>query len=92
MPKYTKEMWTKWRNFRLSEGKIKMGFAGYDNYFKTIESAMDRVDRNMKTLMKDLAKDKDADYKRQVLELQRFYKKYVIEMKVKLADWKRKNT
>ena len=42
--------------------------------------------------MKDLAKDKDADYKRQVLELQRFYKKYVIEMKVKLADWKRKNT
>ena len=40
----------------------------------------------------DLAKDKDADYKRQVLELQRFYKKYVIEMKVKLADWKRKNT
>jgi hypothetical protein len=46
----------------------------------------------MKTLMKDLAKDKDADYKRQVLELQRFYKKYVIEMKVKLADWKRKNT
>ena len=35
MPEYTKEMWTKWRNFRLSEGKIKMGFAGYDNYFKT---------------------------------------------------------
>lgn len=92
MPKYTKEMWTKWRDYRLSEAKIKMGFAGYDNYFKNIESAIDRVDRNMKVLIKDLARDKDADYKRQVLELQRFYKKYVIEMKVKLADWKRKNT
>ena len=35
----------RWQDFRISmnEDKIPMGFAGYDNYFKTIESAMDRV-------------------------------------------------
>jgi len=46
-------------------------------------------------LIKDLAqdtKDGDADYKKQVLELQSMYKKYVIEMEVKLKQFKRKNT
>ena len=37
-------------------------------------------------------KDGDADYKKQVLELQSMYKKYVIEMEVKLKQFKRKNT
>ena len=46
----------------------------------------------MKSLTKELAKDKDANYKQQVLELQRLYKRNFIELKVKLSQFKRKNT
>jgi len=84
----------RWQDFRISmnEDKIPMGFAGYKNYFDTIEKAISRVERNMKTLIKDLGRDKDGDYKRQVIELQKLYKNNLIEFKVKLADFKRKNT
>ena len=98
-----KNMMNKWRDWRLdedtslkiSEDKIKMGFAGFDSYFKIIERHMTSVGRSLKTLIKDLAqdtKDGDADYKKQVKELQSFYKKYVIEMDVKFKQFKRKNT
>ena len=85
---------TKWKDFRISmnEDKIPMGFAGDSSYFDTIEKAIVRVERNMKTLIKDLGRDKDGDYKRQVIESQRLYKRNLIEFKVKLADFKRKNT
>jgi|5_EtaG_2_1085323.scaffolds.fasta_scaffold04917_6 hypothetical protein len=86
------KIWRKWRDWRLEEEKIPMGFAGYKNYFDTIEKAMERVERNMKTLIKDLARDKDGDYKKEVLELQKIYKRNLIELKVKFADFKRKNT
>ena len=102
MSKY-KNMMDKWRDWRLdedtslklTEDKIKMGFAGFDSYFKIIERHMASVGRSLKTLIKDLAqdtKDGDADYKNQVKELQSFYKKYVIEMDVKFKQFKRKNT
>jgi hypothetical protein len=98
-----KNMMDKWKDWRLdedtslkiSEDKIKMGFAGFDNYFKNIERNIEGVKRTFKMLIKDLAqdtKDGDADYKKQVLELQSMYKKYVIEMDVKLKQFKRKNT
>ena len=88
---------SKWKDYRfdIKEDKIKMGFAGFDNYFKIIEKHMASVGRSLKTLIKDLAqdtKDGDADYKQQVKELQAFYKKYVIEMDVKFKQFKRKNT
>ena len=86
------KMWRKWRDWRLEEDRIPMGFAGYKNYFDIIEKAIDRVDRNFKTLIKDLARDKDGDYKKEVTELQRLYKRNLIELKVKFADFKRKNT
>ena len=89
------KMWNKWKDWRLSEDKIKMGFGGFDNYFTIIEKHMASLGRSMKTLIKDLAqdtKDGDADYKKQVIELQKFYKKYVIEMDVKFKQFKRKNT
>ena len=94
------EKWKDWRldedtSLKISEDKIKMGFAGFDNYFKTIEGHMASVGRSLKTLIKDLAqdtKDGEADYKKQVLELQSMYKKYVIEMDIKLKQFKRKNT
>ena len=90
-----KNMMNKWKDWRLSEDKIKMGFAGFDSYFKNIERNIEGVKRTFKMLIKDLAqdtKDGDADYKKQVLELQSMYKKYVIEMEVKLKQFKRKNT
>ena len=37
-------------------------------------------------------KEGEADYKKQVIELQKFYKKYVVEMDVKFQQFKRKNT
>ena len=94
------ETWKDWRldedtSLKLTEDKIKMGFAGFDSYFKIIERHMASVGRSLKTLIKDLAqdtKDGDADYKKQVLELKSMYKKYVIEMEVKLKQFKRKNT
>ena len=94
------DKWKDWRlsddtTLRLSEDKIKMGFAGFDSYFKNIERNIEGVKRTFKMLIKDLAqdtKDGDADYKKQVLELQSMYKKYVIEMDVKLKQFKRKNT
>ena len=72
-----------------------MGFAGFDNYFKIIEKDMKKVGSSLKTLIKDLAQDTkegEADYKKQVIELQKFYKKYVVEMDVKFQQFKRKNT
>jgi|TARA_R110000824_G_scaffold31557_1_gene102528 GTPase SAR1 family protein len=98
-----KNMMDKWKDWRLSEDtslklsedKIKMGFAGFDSYFKNIERNIEGVKRTFKMLIKDLAqdtKDGDADYKKQVLELQSMYKKYVIELEVKLKQFKRKNT
>ena len=98
-----KNMMDKWKDWRLSddtkldlfEDKIKMGFAGFDSYFKNIERNIEGVKRTFKMLIKDLAqdtKDGDADYKKQVLELQSMYKKYVIELDVKLKQFKRKNT
>ena len=88
---------SKWKDYRfdINEDKIKMGFAGFDNYFKIIEKDIKKVGSSLKTLIKDLAQDTkegEADYKKQVIELQKFYKKYVIEMDVKFQQFKRKNT
>ena len=33
------KIWRKWRDWRLEEEKIPMGFAGYKNYFDIIETA-----------------------------------------------------
>ena len=35
------KMWRKWRDWRLEEDKIPMGFAGYKNYFDIIEKTKD---------------------------------------------------
>ena len=88
----------KWKDYRytsLGEDKIKMGFAGFDNYFKFIERDIKKVGSSIKSLIKDLAqdtKDGEADYKKQVIELQKFYKKHVVEMDVKFQQFKSKNT
>ena len=88
---------SKWKDYRfdIKEDKRKMGFAGFDNYFKIIEKDIKKVGSSLKTLIKDLAKDTkdgEADYKKQVIELQKFYKKHVVEMDIKFQQFKRKNT
>ena len=87
MSKYKKmmDLYKDW----LLESKIP---GGYDSYFRIMDKNIDRVGDNMKTLMKDLARDKDGDFRKQVLELQKIYKKNLIELKIKLADFKRKNS
>jgi len=92
MSKNYTDMMNKWKDWRLSESKINMGSGGYKGDFDSLEDAISRVDRLMKSLTKELAKDKDANYKQQVLELQRLYKRNFIELKVKLNEFKRKNT
>ena len=87
-----KEMMDQWKDWRLSEDKINMGFGGYKGDFDSLEDAMTRVDKLFKSLIKELAKDKDANYKPQVMELQRLYKRNYVELKVKLDQFKRKNT
>jgi len=42
MSKYFNMMNT-WKDWRLSEDKIKMGFAGFDSYFKNIERNIEGV-------------------------------------------------
>ena len=85
---------SKWKEYRykVNEDKINMGSGGYKGDFDSLDDAMNRVDRLLKSLTKELAKDKDANYKPQVLELQRLYKRNFIELKVKLDQFKRKNT
>ena len=47
---------------------------------------------NIKTLIKDLSRDRDGDYKKEILELQKLYKRNFIELQVKLSEFRRKNT
>ena len=52
-----RQMLDKWKDFRLSryqqldEEKIKMGFAGFDNYFKFIERDIKKVGDSIKRLI-----------------------------------------
>ena len=83
------KMWRKWKDWRLDEGTIP---SGYDSYFNIIEKNLKRVGDNIKTLIKDLSRDRDGDYKKEILELQKLYKRNFIELQVKLSEFRRKNT
>ena len=83
------KMWMKWKDWRLDEETIP---SGYDSYFNIIEKNLKRVGDNIKTLIKDLSRDRDGDYKKEILELQKLYKRNFIELQVKLSEFRRKNT
>ena len=68
----------------LNEG-IHNYFRGY---FNNINNNLDRLDKNVKQLIKDLGKD---GLKKESLEVASLYKKHIIEFKVKLKDFERKN-
>tara|TARA_B100000780_G_C20815977_1_gene324183 strand:- start:1 stop:234 length:234 start_codon:yes stop_codon:yes gene_type:complete len=68
----------------LNEG-IPNYFRGY---FDNVNSSLDRLEKNVKQLVKDLGKD---GLKKESLEVASLYKKHIIEFKVKLKDFERKN-
>ena len=68
----------------LNEG-IPNYFRGY---FDNVNNNLDRLERNIKQLIKDLGKD---GLKKESLEVASLYKKHIIEFKVKMKNFERKN-
>ena len=68
----------------LTEG-IPNYFRGY---FDNVNSSLDRLEKNVKQLIRDLGKE---GMKKESLEVASLYKKHIIEIKVKLKDFERKN-
>tara|TARA_R110002049_G_scaffold304847_1_gene500546 strand:- start:152 stop:385 length:234 start_codon:yes stop_codon:yes gene_type:complete len=68
----------------LNEG-IPNYFRGY---FDNVNSSLDRLEKNVKQLIRDLGKE---GMKKESLEVASLYKKHIIEFKVKLKDFERKN-
>tara|TARA_R110000851_G_C12956457_1_gene553837 strand:+ start:372 stop:605 length:234 start_codon:yes stop_codon:yes gene_type:complete len=68
----------------LNEG-IPNYFRGY---FDNVNNNLDRLEKNVKQLIKDLGKD---GLKKESLEVASLYKKHIIEFKVKMKDFERKN-
>ena len=68
----------------LNEG-IPNYFRGY---FDNVNNNLDRLEKNVKQLIKDLGKD---GLKKESLEVASLYKKHIIEFKVKMKNYERKN-
>ena len=68
----------------LNEG-IPNYFRGY---FDNVNNNLDRLEKNVKQLIKDLGKD---GLKKESLEVASLYKKHIIEFKVKMKNEERKN-
>jgi len=56
-------------------------------YFDNIDSNMERLEKNVKQLIKDLGKD---GLRKESLEVAALYKKHIIEFKVKMKNFERK--
>ena len=67
----------------LNEG-IPNYFRGY---FNNINNNLDRLDKNVKQLIKDLGKD---GLRKESLEVAALYKKHIIEFKVKMKNFEKK--
>ena len=68
----------------LNEG-IPNYFRGY---FDNVNSNLERLEKNVKVLIKDLGKD---GLKKESNDLAALYKKHLIEFNVKFQQFKRKN-
>ena len=79
-----KSMMEKSRDWRLDES-IPRYFRGYiDN----IDNNLERLDKNVKLLIKDLGKD---GLTKESNDLSNLYKKHLIEFNVKFQQFKRRN-
>tara|TARA_R100001082_G_scaffold103288_1_gene73878 strand:+ start:445 stop:678 length:234 start_codon:yes stop_codon:yes gene_type:complete len=67
----------------LNEG-IPNYFRGY---FDNVNSNLERLEKNVKVLIKDLGKD---GLKKESVELASLYKKHIIEFKVKMKQFEKK--
>ena len=67
----------------LNEG-IPNYFRGY---FDNVNSNLERLEKNVKVLIKDLGKD---GLKKESVELASLYKKHIIEFKVKMNQFEKK--
>ena len=67
----------------LNEG-IPNYFRGY---FDNVKSNLERLEKNVKVLIKDLGKD---GLKKESVELASLYKKHIIEFKVKMKQFEKK--
>jgi len=59
----------------------------FSGYFDNIDSNVERLEKNVKQLIKDLGKD---GLKKESLEVAGLYKKHIIEFKVKMKNFERK--
>ncbi len=67
----------------LNEG-IPNYFRGY---FDNVNNNLDRLEKNVKQLIKDLGKD---GLRKESLEVAALYKKHIIEFKVKMKNFEKK--
>jgi hypothetical protein len=73
----------------LNKEAVDEGIPNYfRGYFDNVNNNLDRLEKNVKQLIKDLGKD---GLKKESLEIASLYKKHIIEFKVKLKDFERKN-
>tara|TARA_R110002072_G_scaffold7759_1_gene41444 strand:- start:159 stop:404 length:246 start_codon:yes stop_codon:yes gene_type:complete len=59
----------------------------FRGYFSNIDSNVERLEKNVKQLIKDLGKD---GLKKESLEVASLYKKHIIEFKIKMKNFKKK--
>ena len=78
--------------FQESLVSFQTDFTEYLDDWDSPKKNLKRVGDNIKTLIKDLSRDRDGDYKKEILELQKLYKRNFIELQVKLSEFRRKNT
>tara|TARA_Y100000310_G_C20021133_1_gene507418 strand:+ start:246 stop:521 length:276 start_codon:yes stop_codon:yes gene_type:complete len=73
--------------------KLEMGYAGYRAYVSVTRRDFKNLERNFKTFINDLSKDRDnPDNKKMASELNKIYKKDLIGLKNKFESWLKTNT
>ena len=73
--------------------KLEMGYAGYSAYVSVTRRDFKNLERNFKTFINDLSKDRDnPDNKKMASELNKIYKKDLIGLKNKFESWLKTNT
>ena len=74
--------------FQVKEETIIESIPSYfSGYFQNLDANVERLEKNIKQLIKDLGKD---GLKKESLEVASLYKKHIIEFKVKLKNFKKK--
>ena len=74
--------------FQVKEETIIESIPSYfSGYFQNLDANVERLEKNVKQLIKDLGKD---GLKKESLEVASLYKKHIIEFKVKMKNFEKK--